>query len=388
MIKMRIRPYRTLIVLLILIAIFSFNCLVFAQNPLPKRIDKEKKNFLESQISSANKLFLDQLGLNFQYLSKINGHALEIFNSLPFVNEHKYSRFINAFRAKAKKIIPELTGRKKPGQNVKRFITEYLGEENNLRLDFSRLLTSYNEIKKLKTSFKDDFTEDLPTAGVYRHYTLCSNALEHSPSEILSQTMTIYNGLAKTAKKHEIERLKRLLPGEILFLEKSYNALENKLVNHLKHNQSSWGRNIILQIIKLVQQQIVFNKDFSASVFDRLTSIPAPDNPELPDLQVISIGVASADTIKVGDKITLVMVIKNIGQLSIGSSKAKVIFPNGKTTMISVPKLQGGRTYLKTLRYKIDRAGRNEFTVMVNANSRTWESNNLNNITKRALILQ
>lgn len=385
---MRTRPYRTLIVSLTLIAIFSFNCPTFAQNPLSKQISKEKKCFLESQISSANKLFLDQLGLNFQYLNKINGHALDILDSLPSINELKYSRFIKVFRAKAKKIIPELTGRKKSGQNVKRFIKRYLGKENNPRSDFKRLLTSYNEITKLKTSFKDTFTEDLPTAGAYRYYTLCSNTLDHSPSEILDQTITIYKGLAKTAKKHEIEKLKRLLPGKILFLEKSYNALENKLINNLKYGQSSWGRNMILQIIKLVQQQIIFDKNFTRSVLDRLTSIPTPTNPELPDLQVISIGVTSPETAKVGKKITLVVVIKNMGQLSTGSSKAKVIFPNGKKTVISIPKLGGGQTYLRTLRYKIGHAGRNEFKVIANSNFRAWESNTFNNITKRALILQ
>ena len=387
-IKMKTRPYRTLIVLLTLIAIFSFNCLLLAQSPLPKQVDKEKKDFLESQISSANKLFLDQLELNFQYLSKINGHALEILNFLPSITELKYSRFINALRAKTKKIIPELTGRKKPGRNVKRFIKKYLGKENNLQSDFRQLLTSYNEIKKLKTSFKDDFTENLPTAGAYRYYTLCSNALDHSPSDILVQMMTICKDLAKIAKEHEIEKLKRLLPGKILFLEKSYNALEDKLVDRLRHSQSGWGRNMILQIIKLVQQQIIFNKDFSGSVFDKLTSIPTPNNPGLPDLQVISIEITVTDTIKVGGEISIVAGIKNTGQLSTGPSKAKVIFPSGKTEVISIPELQGGQTYFKALRYKIGRAGRNEFTIMANSNFEVWESNTFNNVTKRALILQ
>jgi len=385
---MRTRLYRTLIVLLTLVAIFSFNHPLSAQAPLPKQIGKEKKDFLESQISSANKLFLDQLGLNFQYLSKINRHTLKILNSLPAINELKYSQFINVLRAKAKEIIPELTGRKRPGQNVNRFINEYLGKENNLRSDFRQLLTSYNEIKKLKPVFKDNFTEDLLTAGVYHYYTLCSNTLEHPPSEVLEQIVTIYEGFAKAAKKLEIEKLKRLLPEKIIFLEKSYNALEDKLVDNLKYSQSNWGRDMILQIMKLVQQQIIFNKDFSGGVFDKLTSIPTPKNPELPDLQAISIEVTSTDRIKVGDKITIAVAVKNAGQLSTGSSKAKVIFPNGKTKIISVPKLRGGQTYFKTLRCKVSHPGRNEFTVIANSDFKAWESNTFNNATKRALILQ
>lgn len=385
---MRIRPYRTLTILLTIIAIFSFNRLTFAKAPLPRQIDKEKEAFLENQISSANKLFLDRLELNLRHLSKIDGYALEVLNYLPSITELKYPQFVNVLRKKARKIVTELTDLKKPGQYVKRFIEECLGKENNLRSDFRRLLTTYNEMKKLSTSLGDGFTEDLPTAGVYRYYVLCSNTLKHSPSEILKQMITICEGLANTAKKYEIEKLKRLLPGKILFLKKSFSALEDKLVDHLKYSQSGWGRNIILQVIKLVQQQIIFNTDFSTSLFDKLTSIPTPTNPKLPDLQVISIGVASTDTIKVGDTISVVVVIKNMGQLSTGSSKAKVIFPDGKTKVISVPGLGGGKTYLETLRYTVAHAGRNEFTITANSNFKAWESNTFNNITKRALILQ
>ena len=385
---MRTKSCRTLIISLTLIAFLSFSHSLFAGDSLPKRIKKEKKAFLENQISSANKLFLDQLDLNFQHLSKINGYALEIFNLLPSVNERKYSQFVKAFRAKAKRIIPKLTSRKKSGQNVKCFIKEYLGKENNLKSEFKRLLTDYSEIKKLKTAFGDRFTEDLPTAGIYRYYVLCLNTLDDSPSEILEQTITAYEDLAKVAKKYKIEKLKQLLTKNILFLEESYNALENELVNKLRHSLRGWGHNMIVRILNLVQQQIIVNKGFSESVLDKLTPIPIPNNPKLPDLQVISIGIASDDTVEVDDRITLVIAIKNVGQLSTSSSKAKIIFPNGKTKTISVPKLSGGQAYLKTLKWKVGRVGENEFTVTANSNFKVWESNTLNNVTKRVFVLQ
>jgi len=385
---MRTKFYRTLIVLLALIAFLSFSHSLFAGDSLPKTIKKEKKAFLENQISSANKLFLDQLDLNFRQLSKINGYALEIFNLLPSINECKYSRFVKAFRAKAKRIIPRLTGRKKSGQDVRCFIKEYLGKENNLKSEFKWLLTNYSEITKLKTAFDDRFTEDLPTAGIYRYYVLCLNTLDDSPSEILEQTITAYEGLAKVAQKHKIEKLKQLLPEKILFLEESYNALENKLVSRLEHTLSGWGYNMILQILNLVQQQIIFDKNFSENLLNTVTPIPIPNDPRLPDLKVISIGMASADTVKIDDKITLVVAIKNVGQLSTCSSKAKIIFPNGKVKTIDVPKLNGGQAYLKTLKWKIDRVGENEFTVTANTSSKAWESNISNNVTKRVFILQ
>jgi len=385
---MKTKSCRTLIISLALITSLSFSHSLFAGDSLPKRIKKERKAFLENQISSANKLFLDQLDLNFRHLSKINGYALEIFNLLPSVNERKHSRFVKAFRAKAKRIIPRLTPRKKSGQNVKCFIKKYLGNENNLKSEFKRLITDYSEIKKLKAAFDDRFTEDLPTAGIYRYYAFCLNTLDDSPSEILEQTIAAYEGFAKVAKEHKIEKLKQLLTKNILFLEESYNALENKLVNKLRHSLRGWGHNMIVRILNLVQQQIIINKGFSESVLDKLTSIPIPNNPKLPDLQVISIGIASADIVEVGDRVTLVIAIKNVGQLSTRSSKAKVIFPNGKTKTIGVPKLSGGQAYLKTLKWKVGRVGENEFIVTANSNFKVWESNTLNNVTKRVFVLQ
>ena len=145
---------------------------------------------------------------------------------------------------------------------------------------------------------------------------------------------------------------------------------------------------MILQILNLVQQQIIFDKNFSENLLNMVTSIPIPNNPRLPDLKVISIGMASADTVKINDKITLVVAIKNVGQLSTCSSKAKIIFPNGKVKTIDVPKLSGGQAYLKTLKWKIDRVGENEFTVTANTSSKAWESNTSNNVTKRVFILQ
>ncbi len=385
---MRMRSYSALTTLLTLIAVFSFNYLLFAQNPLPKKVNRERKKFLENQINSDNKLFLDQLGLNFQYLSEITGHTLKMLKSLSSMNEFDYSKFVNTLQVKTKKIIPDLTGPKKSCRNFKRFMEKDLGKDSDLKSSFRRLLMRYADIERLKTSFKDDFTENLPTDGIYRYYTLCSNALENSPTEILEQIITIYEGLAETAKKHELGELKRLLPEKIYFLKESYNALEDDIVYRLRYSQSSWGRNIILQIIKLVQEQIIFDKDFAASVFNKLASIPTPINPKLPDFQVVSIGVPSTDTIKAGDKITLVVVVKNTGQLSASSSKTKVIFPNGKTKMFRVPKLSGGQTYLKTLRYRVARVEKSEFTVTVNSNSKAWESDTSNNIAKRALIPQ
>jgi len=385
---MKTRSYRTLTALLTLIAIFSFNYLLFAQNPLPQKVVRKRKEFLESQINSDNKLFLDQLGLNFQYLSKISSHALEILKSLSFINEFDYSKFVNTLQAKTKKIIPDLVGSKKSCQNFKRFMEEDLDKEGDLKSSFMRLLMRYADIERLKTSFQDDFTENLPTDGIYRYYTLCSNTLENSPPKILKQIITIYEGLAETAKKHELEKLKRLLPEKISFLKESYNALEDNIVYRLRYSQDSWGRDMILQIIKLVQEQIIFDKDFSSSVFNKLVSIPTPANPELPDLQVVSIGISSAETTKTGDKVTLAVGIKNIGQLSIGSSQAKIVFPNGKMKRFRVPELSGGQTYLKTLRYRVARIGKREFTVTVNSNLKAWEFDTSNNVTKRALILQ
>lgn len=385
---MRKKPYYIIIILLSISISLSLSSSLFAQKHLPKQIKQEEWEFFESQISDTNKIFLNHLGENFKYLSQINSQALKMVDRLSSIAELTHSNFIKGINKEAVSAINTLTKRKKPGQNFKGFIGTYFGENNNLRSDFRKLLTKYKEIEKLKSSFDDPFLEDMLADGIHRHYSLYLESLQHSPSEILTQIVNINDGLANSAKRHRIEKLKKILPKKVNFLEKSYTAIQNKLIEHLKYAQSNWGRNLILKVLGLVQQQLVLDRDFSESVLLKLKSIPTPIKPDLPDLKVISIGVASTNTIKVGEKISIIVAIKNIGQLTVSASKAKITFPNGRTRVITVPRLKGGQTHLATLRYKVVRAGRNEFVVKVNSNFRAWESDTTNNITKRALILQ
>ena len=385
---MRKKPCYAIFILLTISISLSFSSPLFAQKPLSKQIKQEETAFFESQISETNKIFLNQLGANFKYLNQINNQALKMINWLSSIVELKHPEFIKGIHEEATSAIDTLTKRKEPGQNLKCFIETYLGKDNNLRSDFRKLLTNYMEIKKLKSSFQNPFSEDLPTDGIHHYYSLCSDSLQYSPPEILAQIIKINEGLSNSAKNHKIGELKKLLPEKVNFLEKPYNAIQDRLIRRLTYAYSSWSRDVILKILNLVQQQLALDKDFSESIVNKLKSIPTPKKPDLPDLKVISIGVASADTIKVGDEISVIVAIKNIGQLTIHASKAKITFPDGKTRVITVPGLKGGQTHLVTLRCGVIRAGRNEFVVKVNSDFEAWESDATNNITKRALILQ
>lgn len=387
-IKTRKKPYYVTVILLTISIFLSFGSPLFAQRPLPEQIKQEEVAFFESQISDTNKIFLNQLGANFKYLSQINNQALKMIDRLALIAELKHSKFIKGISKEAASAIETLTERKKPGRNLKRFIETYLGGDNNLRSDFRKLLTHYKELEKLESSFKNPFLEDMMTDGIHRYYSLCSESLSYPPPEILAQIIAISEGLANSATKHRIGKLKKLLPKKISFLEKSYIAIQDDLIDRLKYAQSNWGRNLILKVLGLIQQQLVWNRDFSKSVLLKLESIPTPKKPDLPDLKVISIEVASADTIEVGDEISVIIAIKNIGQLTVSASKAEITFPNGETKVITVSRLQGGQTHLVTLRCRVKHSGRNEFIVKVNSNFRAWESDTTNNITKRALILQ
>lgn len=385
---MRVKTSIKVIISCVLIVFFSVNHVLFAGNALPRQVNREKKKFIEYQITPANKLFLDRLSSSFSCLNETNVYASQVLDFLPAINKSTYPDFVSTFQSKVNRILRELTLPDKPGQNIREFIGEYLGEKNNLGFDINQLLKSYEEIKNLDINFKNSFTEDLPTSGVYHYYTLCLKGLEYPPSAILDQMINACADSAEACQDHDIKRLKSILPEVILSLEKSNKALEDNLVERIKHSQVNWGRSMIIQIIKLIQQQMILNQDFLSSVSDKLNSIPTPDDPELPDLQVILIGMSSVETIAVGRNLTIIVVIKNVGNLSVRSSKAKITFPNGKAKIFRVPGLNGGQTYLKTLRYKVNRLGKNEFAVMANFNFRTWESNTFNNLTKRALILQ
>jgi len=384
----KIRVYRNCLSSLVLLVVFSFNCPLFAKEPIPKQLLKEKKDFYNNQISPDNKLFLDQLLVNLHYLVTINEHTLGILDSLSSITELTYLRFIKILQKKTKKIIPELTDFDKSGQSIKRFIKEYFSEEDDLETAYKQLFIKYYEIKDIDLYSLTQLNKDTPPDGAYRYYMLRSKSLDQSLPEAINKTITIYENLAKLAITYKIEKLKKLLPEKILFLEKTYNDLMNNLLGHLTYTDAGWARDIILQIVKLTQQQILFNKNFVLNISNKLDSIPTPKIPKLSDLQVTSIEMTSKEAIRIGAAINVTMVIKNTGHLTVGPSKAKITLPDGKTKIIDVPELDGGQTHKELLEYILSRTGKNEFRIRVNSDFQTWESNISNNVTRRALILQ
>jgi len=388
----KIKAYRNCLALLTFLVVFSFNCPLFAKEPISRQLLKEKENFYNNQISPDSKLFLDRLAMNLHCLVTINEHTLEILDYLPSITESTYFRFVKKLKKKTKRIIPELTNFKKSGQSIKRFIKEYFSEENDLENDlendYKQLFIKYYGIKDIDPYSLNKFTKDTLPDGAYHYYMLLSNNLDQSLPEAINKTCAAYEDLAQLAITYKTDKLKKLLPEKILFLEKTYNDLTNKLLEHLIYADAGWARDLIIQIVKLTQQQILFNKNFVLNLSNKLDSMPVPKIPKLPDLQVIAIEMTSKEAMKIGAEINVNLIIKNTGHLTAGPSKAKITLPDGKTKIIDVPELGGGQAHQEPLEYTLSHAGKNEFRVMVNSEFETWESNISNNLTRRALILQ
>ena len=383
----KIKVYPSGLALIILFSILFFSPPLFAQELTTKQLVKEKKDFYNNQITIDDKLFLDQVGINLHYLITINNYTIKVLNSLSTVSELSYSNFMNILRKKTKKIIPELTDFKKSGQNIKRFVEKRFAQENNLVDNLNQLVSKYQEIKKLDPSL-NSFDKDFPSDGSYRYYELLSKNLRYTPLEVLKQMNATCKNLGESAMKYKIENLKNLLPEKILFLEKSYNEIKDYLIVNLKYLNDSWGRKMILQVIELAQQQILLTKSFISSVSTKLDLMAIPQIAKSPDLEVVSIEITFKEKIKISTEVNIAITIKNTGDLTAGSTKAKVTLPDNTTKIIDVPELKSAQTYVRHLKYKLSALGKNQFKVRVNSEFKIWESNISNNITKRALIIQ
>lgn len=390
---MKHNNYRFLLFLAALTIIFCPSDYAFAGQDMPKRIQRQRKRFIDNQIIREDRYFLNHLSPVFDDFARINNETLFLFSTIFPDTEKSYSRITSVLEKTAKKSIYYTLKGNRPVRSVKRFINKFFPKNVNLEASLKNLFVHYRKSSRISHYIANDFSRDSLATGTYYYYNVCARSFEEkfgkSVPETLAYTGAAYKALAEASKNPNIEQLKKILIqiDDISYFEKAKQLIQYEIIDKIQFSNRNWGYNLIIRMLTMVQDQFELNKLFSKAVADKIAAIPTPLEPKLPDLQVTSIKIIMPRNAKRCRKATIVVEIKNTGQLTVGPSRAKIFFPNGSGKEKSIPKLAGGKICRIKYRYKVCRAGKNAFTVIANYGQRAWESNTHNNIRKKILTI-
>lgn len=363
----------------------------WSQTPIPKRLVKKSKAFVEDQIIPQDKDFLDQLNKALESLIQINQETLNLVNSTFPAGEKQCKRITKNIQRCARRSSSRIVGSRKPLGILKDFIQKFLPRGQGLQKDLHSLMLNYETCKEINNYIGDELKGSLFSEGVYLYYQRCVESFENTYgenfSELFRRTTTSYDYLKDLAKKHKIKELKNLFPTSIYKIETAQQLIRMQIANKIELSNRSWAKQVILNALTILQKQLALNRKFNLAVSYALGQIPAPRAAQLPDFSVDSIELVLPNKVKVGTVIKVIAEIKNEGDLATQRSRALVIFPNGSQKARPVPKLLPKQSVKVAWRYKLRRKGKHEFNVIANYNQRAWETNPDNNITKRTLVL-
>lgn len=363
----------------------------FAKAKLPKRLIKESKDFLESQIAFKDKLFLDQLHKSLINISKINKETINLVNA-SLLNEKKYYKKVTRnIRLQAKKANRKLLGSNKPIKTLSEFMQQYIPKATNPQRNLDSLMLSYKTCEEIDSHVDDEFKDTLFSEGAYHYYQRCIESFKdiygESFQELLQRDITFYKYLSNLAKQHEIEKLKKVITSSIQRTETAQQLIRTQLIDKIELSNRNWAQQVIINGLTLLQKQLQLNKQLNLALSQTLNQIPNPKPVRLPDFTVSSIELVMPPKIKVGSIIKVIAEIKNNGDLASERSRALIIFPNGSKNGRPVPKLLAHQSSKIAWRYKIRRKGKHEFNIIANYDHRTWEANLDNNTTSRVLAI-
>ena len=363
----------------------------FAETKLPKRLVKESKSFLESQITPEDKLFLDQLHESLISLSKINQETINLIDAGFPVGKKHYNKVTRNIHHSAKEANRKLVGLKKPTETLTGFMQRFLPEEGNPQRNLHSLMLNYKTCEEIDSYIGDEPKSTVFAEGVYHYYQRCIESFKNSYGEnfqeLLRHDVSFYNYLSNLAKQHKIEKLKNIFPSSIRRIETAQQLIRMQVVDKIELSNRSWAKQVILNGLTLLQKQLQLSKQFNLALSKALSEIPTPNPAQLPDLSVSSIEIVIPPKIKVGSIVKVIAEIKNEGDLDSDRSRTLIIFPNGSKKGRPVPKLLAHKSSKISWRYKIRKKGKNEFTIIANYDQHSWEANPDNNTTSRTLII-
>lgn len=378
------------LILIFILLFFGLNS-SFSQPLLTPRLFKEKKEFIDSQISPADKDFLKKAVDAFIDLQKLNEKTITIFESTYLSKKKTYRVIIKNLKNSAVKALKLLDRKDNFANNIEVFIDSFLGGESILKVNLKGIIDNYHKCQRLKEYISPVLSENSTGEGTYHYYEKCLESFQeefNTPlAELLKNYTLKYKDLAFLSQSHNISELKKRIYFDISYLGKVSQYLQSILVKKIELSNKDWAKVVILNAIELIQQQLKFNNDFLLALLEKLETLPVPLEPDLPDFVIENIEIIVPPKTKVGRKITLIIEIKNAGQLVADSSEMKVIFPNGKIKRKAIPRLSAKESYTLKWHYKLRHAGENAFEAIANHNHKAWEQDITNNKTKRALIL-
>lgn len=363
----------------------------FAEVKFPKRLNKQSKTFLESQIAFEDKLFLDQLHESLRSLSRINQETINLINATSPTEEKRYEKITRNIRLWAKAADRKLYGSKKLTENLSNFMQRFLPEDGNPRRKLRSLMLGYKISEDIDSYIGDELKGTVFAEGAYHYYQRCIELFENtygeSFQELLQQDINFYNYLSNLAKEHKIKELKNNFPASVGRIETAQQLIQMQVTDKIKLLNRSWAKQVIINSLNILQKQLQLNKQFNLSLSRALPGISTPRPVKLPDFIVSSIEIVVPSKIKVGSIIKIIAEIKNEGDLASDQTRALIIFPDGSKKGRPVPKLLGHQSSKVVWRYKIRKKGEHKFTVIANYGQRTWEANSENNVTSRTLII-
>jgi len=383
--------FKALAVFIILTFLIQVNLPVFAQESTSRFIENKKKEFIEGQISDQDKALLKRLSLLFYELHLLNKYTLELLNSFSrddrlsqnYIEKRVYSAAVGAERL--------LNRNEKSPKSLKGAIDELFMLDYKLSSGFNRALTGYGELKKAASSGTTDTGVDyIALAGAYHSFKLYQNSIsdepELRPKNLIPFTIDTYYDLYTLARQRNIKELKKTLAADTNRFATAIATIQKKILSPLATTSEHWEGTIILKALHQIHKQIVLNYLFSDAIMQRLKKVTTPFEPKLPDLEVTSIGIILPDDVEIGQKIKIIVAVKNSGQISSPPSKIKLILPSGLEAKKTIPYLLANQTYRLKWYYTLKQKEGNDFEVIANYGNDAWEENTENNRLKRGLV--
>ncbi len=360
-----------------------------AQNHLSKKLKKEWKNFLESQIPEKDKEFLDELAMRFQDLSVLNANASQLFRRTAL--KQLDAKGLHYRLKKHSRLYLSLFRKQKHPLLLTEQFTDHFRSSDELKDIIDDILMLYQRCNNMSFNANDGPSILSTATGAYYYLNIKLKDFEDDANATITQLLDYayrkYDVLAQYAENHDIEAL--ALNAKMLssYFANAQVAIENNLTQPLEVSNQSWANTALLTVIDIVDKHFLLNAKFCKAINLRTTEIKIPQPPSLPDLIILGIEINIPKGVKIRKTVKVVIEVKNIGDLTASASKMLVIMPNGSKKKPSLPKLASGQTHSISLSYRIRKGGDNVFISVANYNKKIFEVNYNNNTAKRSLIL-
>lgn len=382
---------KTFVIFIIITFLIQANLPIFAQEPTVRFLESKKKDFMEEQISEQDKELLKKLSLIFYELHRLNKYALELldaFSSDGHLSQHYIEKRVASAAVKAERLL--LRDERSP-KSLKGAIDELFMLDHRLISGFNKALTGYNLLKeKAATGTRDTGANYIALAGAHHSFNLYQNSISEAPElrpkNLIPFTIATYLELYMLARQRNIGELKKTLAADINRFGTAIATIQGKIIDPLSVTSEHWEGTVILKAVRQIHKQIILNYLYSDAILQRLKKVTTPLEPELPDLEVTSIGIVLPEKVEIGQRIKIIVAIKNSGQISSPPSKIKLVLPSGLEAKKAIPYLLADQTYRLIWHYTLKQKEDNTFEVIANYENGSWEKNTENNRLKRSLV--